>query len=162
MLVKNLEHQHWDAVKKIYELGISTKTATFATEIPTWAEWDAKHLPHARLICEVDNRVGAWVALHNVENEFSGTGVAEISIYAHPACKGMGLGFVLMEHVIRQSEENGIWTIQAQIIEENKSTIRLHEKSGFRRVGFRERIGAVDGVWHNVVLFERRSKSVGR
>lgn len=161
MLVKPLEQTHWDSVKKIYELGIATKTATFETEAPSWKEWNVNHLKHSRLICEVDERVGAWVALREIHNECVDDGVAEISIYAHPACKGMGLGYVLMEHVIRHSEENGIWTLQAQIFEENKTTIRLHEHSGFRRVGFRERIGVLDGVWHNIILFERRSKTIG-
>ncbi|HEX7367932.1 MAG TPA: GNAT family N-acetyltransferase [Pelobium sp.] len=161
MLVKPLEQKHWEQVKTIYKLGIATKTATFETEAPNWKEWNNNHLPHSRLICEVDERVGAWVALREVQNECVDVGVAEISIYAHPACKGMGLGYVLMEHVIRHSEENGIWTLQAQIFEENKATIRLHEHSGFRRVGYRERLGVLDGIWHNIILFERRSKVVG-
>ncbi|WP_017259187.1 GNAT family N-acetyltransferase [Pedobacter arcticus] len=162
MLVKPLEQQHWEAVKKIYELGIATKTATFETEAPDWEEWNAKHLPHSRLICQMDERVAAWVALRPVNNEGIENGVAEISIYGHPASKGLGLGYVLMEHLIRHSEENGIWTLQAQIFEENKATIRLHEKSGFRRIGYREKLGALDGVWHNIILFERRSKYVGQ
>ncbi len=162
MIVKSLEKQDWESVRKIYELGIATKTATFETEVPIWEEWDAMHLPHSRLICQLDGRVGAWVALRQVKNECVEDGVAEISIYGHPASKGLGLGYVLMEHLIRSSEENGIWTLQAQIFEENKATIRLHEKSGFRRVGYRERLGNLDGVWHNIILFERRSKVIGQ
>lgn len=162
MLVKPLEEKHWEAVQKIYELGIATKTATFETEVPDWAAWDKIHLQHSRLICEIDERVGAWIALKKVKNNCFEEGIAEISVYTHPACKGIGLGFVLMEHLIRHSEENGIWTLQAQIFEENKSSIRLHEKSGFRKVGYFERIGKLYDEWKNIILFERRSKNVGR
>ncbi|MFC5283389.1 GNAT family N-acetyltransferase [Pedobacter alpinus] len=161
MLVKKLEEKHWEEVQKIYELGIATKMATFETEVPNWETWDEKHLTHSRLICEIDERVGSWIALKPIKNDYLNKGIAEISVYSHPACKGLGLGFVLMEHLIRHSEENGIWTLQAQIFEENKSSIRLHEKSGFRKVGYLERIGKLDSEWKNIILFERRSKNIG-
>ena len=37
----------------------------------------------------------------------------------------------------------------------------LHGKFGFREVGVRERYGHLDGVWHDVVLYERRSRRAG-
>ncbi|HEY8022328.1 MAG TPA: hypothetical protein VIH93_14585 [Thermoanaerobaculia bacterium] len=33
---------------------------------------------------------------------------------------------------------------------------------GFREVGRRERLGRRDGVWHDVILMERRSAVAGR
>lgn len=161
MLVKNLEEKHWEEVKKIYELGISTNIATFETKISDWKTWDESYLNHSRLICEIDERVGAWIAIKPMKNNCFSEGVAEINVYSHPACKGLGLGFVLMEHLIRHSEQHGIWTLQAHIFEENKASIRLHEKSGFRRVGYYERIGKLNNQWKNIILFERRSKTVG-
>jgi phosphinothricin acetyltransferase len=44
---------------------------------------------------------------------------------------------------------------------ENAASVALHEKCGFRVVGVRERLGALHGVWHDVVLMERRSPTVG-
>ena len=43
----------------------------------------------------------------------------------------------------------------------NLPSIALHRKCGFREVGFRERYGHLDGVWHDVFLFERRSARAG-
>ena len=40
-------------------------------------------------------------------------------------------------------------------------SIALHRKCGFREVGCRERYGHLDGVWHDVFLFERRSARAG-
>jgi L-amino acid N-acyltransferase YncA len=158
MVIKEMLPDHWEAVKKIYELGIATGMATFEIKAPDWEEWDKNHLPHSRLVCLIDERVAGWVALSPVSGRRVYHGVAETSIYVHPSFKGMGMGIVLMEHLIRESEKNGLWTLQAGIFEENKASIRLHEKSGFRKVGFREKIGQLNGVWHNTVLFERRSK----
>ncbi len=160
MIIKEMLPEHWASVKKIYELGIVTGIATFETTTPKWGDWDKNHLAHSRLVCLIDERVAGWVALSPVSGRCVYSGVAETSIYIHPSFKGMGMGIVLMEHLIHESEENGIWTLQAGIFEENKASIRLHEKSGFRKVGYREKIGQLNGVWHHTVLFERRSKIV--
>jgi phosphinothricin acetyltransferase len=37
----------------------------------------------------------------------------------------------------------------------------MHEALGFRRVGFREKIGKMNGRWRDTLLLERRSKTVG-
>jgi L-amino acid N-acyltransferase YncA len=161
MIIKNLEPQHWEAVKEIYEAGIATGYATFETSVPEWDVWNKNHLPHSRLICEIDGKVAGWVALSSVSERCVYSGVAEISIYIDPKFQGFGMGYVLLEHLEKESEANGLWILQAGIFEINKASIRLHEKSGFRKVGYRERIGKLNGVWQNIVLFERRSKIVG-
>jgi L-amino acid N-acyltransferase YncA len=161
MNIKNLEPIHWEAIKKIYEAGINTGYATFETSAPTWEVWNKTHLPHSRLICELDGKVAGWVALKAVSGRSVYSGVAEISVYIDTEFQGTGIGFVLLERIIKESEANGIWALEAGIFEDNKGSIRLHEKSGFRKVGYRERIGKLNGMWHNVVLFEKRSKIVG-
>jgi phosphinothricin acetyltransferase len=62
---------------------------------------------------------------------------------------------------VRASEAAGVWTLQAGIFPENAASIAIHEACGFRRVGLRERIGRLNGVWRDVVLLERRSNVVG-
>lgn len=59
------------------------------------------------------------------------------------------------------SEEKAYWTLQAQIISENLPSRALHRKCGFREVGYRERLGHLDDIWHDVILYERRSKRTG-
>ncbi len=66
-----------------------------------------------------------------------------------------------MYQLIEESEANGIWTLQSGMFPENKATIALHKTFGFRMIGYRERIGKLQGVWRDSVLMERRSKVVG-
>lgn len=47
------------------------------------------------------------------------------------------------------------------MIAENVASTALHLACGFRKVGYRERYGHVDGIWHDVVLMERRSGKTG-
>jgi phosphinothricin acetyltransferase len=60
--------------------------------------------------------------------------------------------------MVNISEIQDIWTLQAGIFPENQSSIILHKKMGFREVGYREKIGQLDGVWRDVILLERRSE----
>ena len=77
------------------------------------------------------------------------------------AAHGQGVGTALLERLVAISEAEAYWTVQAQIIALNRASCALHAKCGFREVGIRERLGQVGGVWHDVVLLERRSRLTG-
>jgi L-amino acid N-acyltransferase YncA len=149
------------AVLRIYGEGINTGLATFETETPTWEQWDAGHLPGARLVALRSDQVVGWAALSAVSRRSVYRGVAEVSVYVSDAARGQGVGRRLLEALIEASEVIGIWTLQAGIFPENLASVALHKNCGFREVGLRERIGAHHGVWRNTLLLERRSKVVG-
>jgi L-amino acid N-acyltransferase YncA len=88
-------------------------------------------------------------------------GVAEISLYVAGDCSGQGIGSRLMQAVITSSEANGTWTLYASLFPENTASVRLLEKFGFRRVGIREKIAPLKGVWRDTAIMERRSRIVG-
>ena len=69
-------------------------------------------------------------------------------------------GYALLEALIAKSEAAGIWMIQTSIFPENRASLALHERCGFRVVGTRERIAKRDGVWRDTVFLERRSKVI--
>lgn len=71
------------------------------------------------------------------------------------------MGSALLSRLITESEREGYWTLQAQIMAENAKSKALHLACGFRQVGYRERYGHLNGIWHDVILFERRSASAG-
>lgn len=74
---------------------------------------------------------------------------------------GQGVGKALLREEIVQSEADGYWTLQSFIIAANTASRALHVRCGFREVGIRERLGHVSGIWHDVVLMERRSCRTG-
>jgi L-amino acid N-acyltransferase YncA len=150
----------WDEVKNIYLEGIATKNATFETEAPTWEVWDKAHRTDCRLIARINNKIAGWAALSKVSARLVYVGVAEVSIYIDAGFRGKGIGDKLMSALIQESEINGVWTLQAGIFPENKASIHLHEKHGFRILGVREKIGKMGDCWRDVVLMERRSKKI--
>lgn len=39
--------------------------------------------------------------------------------------------------------------------------MKLHQKAGFRIIGYRERISQLNGQWRTINLLERRSSELG-
>lgn len=156
--IKEMRETDWDQVKEIYQQGMDTNLATFQTECPSYEEFDQSHLEDCRFVAVDGDTIVGWTALTAVSNRCVYRGVAEVSVYVRDSYKGKQIGTQLLNHLIGKSEEYGIWTLQSGIMEDNPASIRLHEKCGFRMVGYRERIGKDRyGVWRNTVLMERRS-----
>ena len=166
---------HWEAVRAIYAEGIATGNATFETELPDWEKWNSSHRNDCRLVAidaldeeEAEHLIPlgkltvlGWAALSPVSPRRVYRGVAEVSVYVAAAARGRGIGKVLLEALVQESKENGVWTLQAGIFPENTASIKLHKSCGFREVGTRRRIGKLGDTWRDVVLLERRSTKVG-
>lgn len=160
--VEALRPEDWPTVRRIFEEGIATGDATFETSAPSWEEWDAAHLEHSRLVARLDGDVVGWAALSPVSTRRVYRGVAELSVYVATGARSRGVGTALLRELIRSSEAHGMWTLQAGIFAENATSVRLHERCGFRVVGSRERLGRMpDGRWRDVLVMERRSDVVG-
>jgi len=160
--VERMLPAHWPEVRAIYLEGLATGDATFETEAPDWERWDASHLRACRLVALAeDGRVAGWAALGPVSARKVYAGVAEVSVYVGAGFRGRGLGRALLEALVRESESEGIWTLQASIFPENAASVALHKSCGFREVGRRERVGKLRGRWRDTVLLERRSQTVG-
>ena len=152
----------WLEVSRIYREGIDTGDATFATEVPTWADWDAARHPTVRIVAEVGGRTVGFATVSEISNRCVYRGVAEVTVYVGADARGRGVGRRLMHALAARSEEAGIWSLHAGIFPENHASIALHEAVGFRVVGTYDRLGrTARGVWRDVVLMERRSNEVG-
>ena len=157
VVIRDLRPGDWPEVSRIYAAGIATRNATFETEVPSYEDWDASHLPEHRFVATEGDRVVGWVAVTGYSDRCCYRGVADLSVYVDPAAQGRGVGGALLEHLVADTERAGIWTLQAGVFPENAASLALHGRCGFRVVGTRERIGQLDGVWRDVVLLERRA-----
>ena len=73
----------------------------------------------------------------------------------------MGIGTALLSALEEAAEAEKFWTLDAQIFADNTASLALHKKCGFREVGYKERVGQRRGIWHDVVLLEKRSERTG-
>lgn len=148
-------------ILEIYQHGIDTGNATFETSVPSWEKINEKFLPHSRLVAEADDEVLGWAAIGAVSPRECYKGVAEVTIYVHKDHHGKGIGKLLLHELVRESENNGIWSLLSVIHQENRASIHLHEQCGFRIIGYRERIAQLHGTWRTTIMMERRSATIG-
>ncbi|HUW63685.1 MAG TPA: GNAT family N-acetyltransferase [Spirochaetia bacterium] len=160
-MIRGMLESDTSRVLEIYEMGIKTQNVTFETTVPLWEEWDLKHHYHSRFVFGEEVKVLGWVALSPVSTRKTYDGVAEVSLYVDVNYSGRGIGTALMNKAIESSEANGIWTLYSSIFSENTASIRIHNASGFRRIGLREKIACLGVVWRDTVIMERRSKIAG-
>lgn len=156
----------WGQVRSIYLEGIDTGNATFESEAPDWDNWNSSHMQECRLAARAGKIILGWSALSPVSSRCVYAGVAEVSVYVAKKYQRLGIGGKLLAVLIEASEEKGIWTLEAGIFPENMDSINLHKRNEFREVGRRKKLskmtyGPYKGIWRDVVLMERRSKSVG-
>ncbi len=161
MFIENMLSSDWPIVAQIYAEGIQTGIATFETQAPSYEDWDKAHETSCRLVAKKENTIMGWAAISQVSSRCVYGGVGEVSIYIGQAYRGQGVGLMLLKALIQESEAAGYWTLQSGIFPENKASIKLHERAGFRFLGKRERIAKINGIWKDNLLFEKRSTRIG-
>lgn len=152
----------WPHVQRIYQEGIDTGLATFETAPKPQAKWESQSIEGSAIVATgFEGDILGWAVLWPVSDRCAYAGVAEVSVYVGAAARGKGVGSKLLAKLTELSEALGLWTLQAGIFAENTGSIELHKRCGFREIGVREKLGALHGNWKDVMLMERRSKSVG-
>lgn len=163
-----MTEKDWPAVAAIYAEGIATGDSTFATEPPaTFAAFMAGRLQAGALVARGANgAVLGWTTLSPYSARAVYAGVADVAIYVAAVARGLGVGSALLARLVAVAEAAGFWTLQAGVFPENRGSLALHQRQGFRVVGVRERIGRMAhghraGQWRDTVLLERRSRVTG-
>lgn len=161
VIIREITEADYPSVKRIFEEGIASGNSTFQKTAPVWDEWNESKLPYCRLAAVRGDEIAGWAALTPTSKREVYKGVNEESIYIAEKFAGKGIGKLLLNTLITESEKHGVWTLYAAIFPENKISIKLHLSCGFREIGYMEKAGCMNGVWRNTILFERRSKVIG-
>ena len=161
-MIRSIVESDWPLVKRIYIQGIETDLATYETpdKVGDYQSWMKSKTQNSVIIYEQKDVVVGWASLSPVSDRCVYGGVAEVSVYVALDKNGIGIGSKLLDHLIKYAESNNIWTLQAGIFPENEASVGLHHKFGFRTVGVREKLGQLHGEWKDVLLLERRSKTI--
>lgn len=159
-MIRSLTEHDWPAIREIYQHGINSRMATFETTLPSKEEWFSNGVTGTFLAYAEKGEVFGFAKIIPISKRACYSGVGEVSIYLHPEASGKGIGTQLLQQLIKLSEEQGFWTLKASIFPENVASLRLHEKCGFRKLGYHEKIAQLDGIWRDTILLERRTQFI--
>lgn len=81
---------------------------------------------------------------------------ADLSIYLAQDARGRGIGSRLYGCLEALLEELGYHNLYALITGANASSIRFHERRGYRKLGCLEAAGWKLGAWHDLYWYGRR------
>lgn len=159
--IREMTSDDWGRVAEIYQQGIDSNRATFVSVCPSYEVWDDAHTKKCRFIAMIDHTIVGWIALGPTSTREFLSGVVEVSIYIDNMYHNFGVGSALMNYLIDAAENEGFWCLYSSIFVENEKSRHLHEKFGFRMIGYREKL-AKDryGNWRDTVLYEKRSKLI--
>lgn len=79
----------------------------------------------------------------------------ETSVYVAPSHLGRGVGSALYRALLSELEREDVHRAYAGIAMPNPASVRLHERCGFRRVGYFTEQGRKFGRYWDVAWFER-------
>jgi phosphinothricin acetyltransferase len=147
------------AIAAIHNEGIEERIATFETEPRTTAQVAAQLVDRGdrfpTVVVEHDGEVVAWASAGPYRARGAYAGVAEHSVYTARRARGTGAGRAALDELARVYEARGFWKLVSRIFPENRASLALHERAGFRVVGVYRRHGRLEGRWRDCVIVER-------
>ena len=145
------------AIAAIYNQGIEDRVATFetalrmATDIETWFD---SGLPIVVVTDGASAPVG-YAAAFSYGDRACYAGIAEFSVYVRRDWRGRKVGEVAMAALIDAARDHGLWKLMSRVFPENRASLALLAKAGFREIGTHEKHGKLDGVWRDCVIVEK-------
>ncbi|MFD8421810.1 GNAT family N-acetyltransferase [Streptomyces sp. NPDC059466] len=134
----------------------STALWTQSPQAPAEAAlWLAAHLERgSAFVAEVDGEVAGFAAYGPWRQLDGYRHTVEDSVYVREGRQGLGVGSALLAALIAAAREAGHHVIVADIEAANTSSIRLHERYGFRHVGTLPEVGTKFGRWLDLTIMQ--------
>jgi len=143
------------AICNIYNYYIENTAITF--EVVPISEIEEKqrindiiNSEHLFYIGEIDEKIIGFYYTHRWNNRYAYNTTIEESIYLDKDETGKGYGTQMLEHLLKQIDKNKIHVLIAGICIPNESSVRLHEKFGFKQISHMKEIGRKFGQWRDV------------
>jgi phosphinothricin acetyltransferase len=145
---------------EIYNHEVLTSTVTFDL-VPRSLEeqrlWVTDRSgAHVVVVAETPDGVLAGFGALSAYRERAGYATTvEDSVYLAEACRGQGIGRLLLDELVSVATAHGFHAMMAKIVAGHEASIALHTSAGFEIVGREREVGRKFGRWLDVVLMER-------
>ena len=158
MLLRDATEADLPAINAIYNHYVLTSTCTYqmtpATEEERRAWFAGRGSRHPVIVAEMDGAVVAWGSLSSFHKREAFAATVENSVYVSHAHQRLGLGWKLMEELIRRAHSSGVHTIVAAISADQEGSIALHARLGFIETGRLHEVGSKFGRMLDVVYMQ--------
>ena len=158
--IRLVERRDAAATREIYNVEVTSSTVTFdmvPRTIDDQVAWIDEHSGAHPGIVAVgpDGTVIGFGSLSTYKERPAYAPTVEDSVYVHRDHRGLGLGRMLLEELVRLARETGYHSIVARIVGDHEVSIALHRACGFEHVGIEREVGRKFSTWLDVVLMQR-------
>jgi L-amino acid N-acyltransferase YncA len=154
------ERRDADAIRSIYNPEVLESTVTFdlvprsVEEQIAWLEEHSGGHP-AIVASDADGTVVGFGSLSPYRPRAAYSTTVEDSVYVRRDCRGSGIGFALLDELVRLGGAHGFHSVIARIVGHHEASIALHARCGFATIGTEREVGRKFGRWLDVVLMQR-------
>ena len=158
--IRLAERRDAEAIREIYNVEVTTATVTFDM-VPRTPEqqmaWIDEHSGGHPAIVAVTGAgtVVGFGSLSPYKDRPAYATTVEDSVYVHREHRGVGLGKLLLEELLRLGRDHGFHAVIARIVGDHDASIALHAGCGFEHVGVEREVGRKFNKWLDVVEMQR-------
>jgi phosphinothricin acetyltransferase len=149
-----------EAIRAIYNAEVVGSTVTFDMVPRTRDDqlaWLVEHSgAHPAIVAlDASGTVTGFGSLSPYRPRPAYSTTVEDSVYVHPDERGLGVGRVLLDELVRLSAAHGFHAVMARIVDGHVASIALHRACGFELVGVEREVGRKFGRWLDVAVMQR-------
>jgi len=144
----------------IYIESLKSKQLMSQGQIPIWEEASDQFEIDLWKVTNEKGRIYGWGGFTSLSDRPNHVGVMEINLYMLKGSKGTQAGKMLLDRIIAEGIRQSFWTFQTNCLKHDRRLIKLFISFGFRYVGVREGFEKINGIWHDLVLLEKRNVNI--
>ena len=154
-----------EAIRRIYNLEVTSSTATFDLVPRTLEEqraWlEARSGAHAVVVATDTDVVGGrgevvgFGSLSPYRDRPAYRTTVEDSVYVRRDRQGVGVGRLILGELLDVAAGHGFHTVMARIVDGHEASITLHHSHGFTMVGVEREVGRKFNRWLDVAVMQR-------
>lgn len=155
MIIRKVTLDDAKGICDIYNYYIENTAITFETAAVSVSEMQQRikvfldeGFPY--YVGEIGGKIAGYCYLHNWNNRCAYSSTKEVTIYLDKDLHGKGIGTILYQHLFKEIYKTDVHALIAGICIPNESSVRLHEKFGFKQVSHMKEIGWKFDQWRDV------------
>ena len=144
-------------ILEIFNDAVLNTTATFELNPQTLEQrmkWFSNHGGRFPLIvAELQDKIIGYCSLSSFRGSSGYATTAESSVYVHKDFRKRGIASALMNEIVDRARQLEYHAIVACIAGENDSSVRFHERFGFKFSGRLKEVGLKFGRWQDDAFY---------
>ncbi len=149
-----------EAILRIYAPYIEKTSITFEYDVPSVLEFSKRiseiQKKYPWIVYEEDGNILGYAYGGPEYTRAAYQWTVETSVYVAEDAKGKGIGTALYDVILDILAKQNFCLCYVLIDDDNERSRRMHEKYGFKQIGYRKNCGFKFGAWHSILIMEKQ------